>query len=424
MKVRYIYSACVEIETNSTRILCDPWFTEGAFDGSWFHYPKVKDPLKVLNKPDYIYISHIHQDHYDQIFLKKILKKFKKAKIIVPNFKRNYLLNRMRFDGIPAKPFDHLKINKTNIHLVPNEYDITDIDSGIIVNEGSKTVMGLVDCVYNKNFHLNLKKIIGRYTDKIDLLMAPHSGANSFPHTFFNSTSEKKLLRKWSDWKINLNKDRYKNWCKIFKSKYHLPYAGKYVIGGKNINFNHYYGVMDPINIKKFDNKAVILGDYGGEINLNTGRVSKERTKKYDQKKIKTYLKKIQKFKYNYEKEINIPYGSINFRKLFNLGYLKAMNFSTLKSDYFFCFKLSDNDKPIGFSALFNINKKKKSKVLFNEVFKMPGTVINIDYKLIFGLLTGLYHWDNASVGSLYKSKRMPFKYNEGAQNFLNFMQI
>ena len=194
MKVRYIYSACVEIETNSTRILCDPWFTEGAFDGSWFHYPKVKDPLKVLNKPDYIYISHIHQDHYDQIFLKKILKKFKKAKIIVPNFKRNYLLNRMRFDGIPAKPFDHLKINKTNIHLVPNEYDITDIDSGIIVNEGSKTVMGLVDCVYNKNFHLNLKKIIGRYTDKIDLLMAPHSGANSFPHTFFNSTSEKKSI--------------------------------------------------------------------------------------------------------------------------------------------------------------------------------------------------------------------------------------
>ena len=109
MKVRYIYSACVEIKTKDINILCDPWFSEGAFDGSWFHYPKVKDPLKVIKKPDYIYISHIHSDHYDPVFLKKILKKFKKTKIIIPNFKRNYLLNRMKFDGIPAKALNFMR---------------------------------------------------------------------------------------------------------------------------------------------------------------------------------------------------------------------------------------------------------------------------------------------------------------------------
>ena len=424
MKVRYIYSACVEIKTKDINILCDPWFSEGAFDGSWFHYPKVKDPLKVIKKPDYIYISHIHSDHYDPVFLKKILKKFKKTKIIIPNFKRNYLLNRMKFDGIPAKALNFMRYGNTKVHLVPNEYDLNDIDSGIIVNDGKKTVMGLVDCVYNRSFHKSLKKIINTYNKELDLLMAPHSGANEFPHTHFNYNTEKKFLKKWSDWKKKLNLKRYHNWCKIFKSKYHLPYAGKYVIGGKNIKFNKFYGVMDPVEIKKHDNNAIILGDYGGEINLVTGKIINERTKKYNAKKIKNYLQQIKNFKYKYEKEIKIPYESINFKKLFGKSYLKALNFSEVNSDYFYCFRLFNDDKPVGFSAFFNTNKKKKPEILFNKSLKKPGAIIDIDYRLIFGLLTGLYHWDNASVGSLYKSKRKPYKFNEGASNFLNFMSI
>ena len=31
MKVRYIYSASIEIETRDLKILCDPWFTDGIY---------------------------------------------------------------------------------------------------------------------------------------------------------------------------------------------------------------------------------------------------------------------------------------------------------------------------------------------------------------------------------------------------------
>ena len=424
MKVRYIYSACVEIQTASTRILCDPWFTDGAFEGSWFHYPTVKNPLKILRKPDYIYISHIHSDHYDPLFLKKILKKYKNLKIIVPNFKRNYLLNRMKFDGIPARPLDFLKVGKTNIHLVPNEEDISDIDSAIIVNENKSTVMGLVDCVYNRKFHLNLKKIISKYSSTIDLLMVPHSGANDFPHTHFNYNSQKNNLMKWSKRKKKANIERYLNWCKIFKSQYHLPYAGKYIIGGKNIKFNKYYGITDPIDIKKIDRKAIILEDHGGEINLLNGKISKERTKGYNQKRLNKYLKKIKKFKYNYEKDIQITFKNINFRRLLGKSYFKAMKLSKVKKGYFYCFELLENNRPTRFSALFNTNIIKKPQIEFNKKLRKPGTIISIDYRLLFGLLTGLYHWDNASVGSLYTSRRLPYKYNKDASNFLDFLSI
>ena len=73
---RYIYSACIVTVTPDTRILHDPWFTEGVSDGSWFHYPKVTDPIKSIGEVDLIYVSHIHPDHYDGEFLKKYFSEY------------------------------------------------------------------------------------------------------------------------------------------------------------------------------------------------------------------------------------------------------------------------------------------------------------------------------------------------------------
>ena len=71
MKLRYIYSACVLIETDKVKVLCDPWFTQGIYYGSWFQYPPLpKNPVEIIGKVDAIYISHVHEDHFDKVFLK------------------------------------------------------------------------------------------------------------------------------------------------------------------------------------------------------------------------------------------------------------------------------------------------------------------------------------------------------------------
>ncbi|NDF83386.1 MAG: MBL fold metallo-hydrolase, partial [Actinobacteria bacterium] len=58
MKAMYIYSACIVIETADVKVCCDPWFTDGIYEGSWYQYPKIKDPLTAIGKIDYVYISH------------------------------------------------------------------------------------------------------------------------------------------------------------------------------------------------------------------------------------------------------------------------------------------------------------------------------------------------------------------------------
>ena len=50
MKISYINSACLQIETSGKVILTDPWFTDGAFNGSW-HKIKDIDPFAYVKDP-------------------------------------------------------------------------------------------------------------------------------------------------------------------------------------------------------------------------------------------------------------------------------------------------------------------------------------------------------------------------------------
>ncbi len=76
LKIKYIYSACIVIEIDNFKILCDPWFTDGIYGGSWYQYPSVTNPIDKIGNCDLIYISHIHPDHYDIKFLKRYFKRF------------------------------------------------------------------------------------------------------------------------------------------------------------------------------------------------------------------------------------------------------------------------------------------------------------------------------------------------------------
>ena len=49
LTVTYYYSACVAIAGTDASILCDPWFTPGAYDGAWHQYPRLEDPISRMS---------------------------------------------------------------------------------------------------------------------------------------------------------------------------------------------------------------------------------------------------------------------------------------------------------------------------------------------------------------------------------------
>jgi len=53
-----------------------------------------------------------------------------------------------------------------------------------------------------------------------------------------------------------------------------------------------------------------------------------------------------------------------------------------------------------------------------------PRSEIEIDIRYLFGLLTNVYHWNNAEVGSQFNTRRVPNVFNRQAQSFLNYLAL
>src|SRR5215468_5582387 len=78
MRVTYYGQACTLTEAGGARILTDPWLTEGAYQGTWFHTHLLADanvgPETLSGRFDYLFLSHEHEDHLDVATLKHFRK--------------------------------------------------------------------------------------------------------------------------------------------------------------------------------------------------------------------------------------------------------------------------------------------------------------------------------------------------------------
>jgi UDP-MurNAc hydroxylase len=267
IKVRYIYSACVITTTPDLSILHDPWFSEGIYDGSWFHFPKIENPLESIGNVDFIYISHIHPDHYDSDFLTKYFNKYGTKKVLIANHIPNHLAGKMRADGIePTILNEKLTIGNTTVEIVPHQTgSISDIDSAIVVkyqssNEKIHCVVNANDIIFDQGMRDKLKSI----ANEVDILLCGYTGAGPYPQTYFDTTDV--LLQVEAANKKSSFFDRYKTTVNAIGAKVNIPFAGKYILGGKLADLNDLRGVADPIEVLDFDKRAVILADNGGEI--------------------------------------------------------------------------------------------------------------------------------------------------------------
>jgi UDP-MurNAc hydroxylase len=89
--------AGVRIDTPAGAILCDPWVNP-AFFASWFPFPD-NSPLDWdrLGRTDYLYISHLHRDHFDAEHLRRWVSK--QATVLLPDYPGHRLEDELRALG-------------------------------------------------------------------------------------------------------------------------------------------------------------------------------------------------------------------------------------------------------------------------------------------------------------------------------------
>jgi UDP-MurNAc hydroxylase len=154
MRATSIGHAGVLIETEHGSIVCDPWF-HPAFFGSWFVFPRndqLDDGLAArIESADYLYVSHLHGDHFDVPWLEEHLPR--DIGVLVPGYPTRELERRLRALG-----FDNIirTVDGTEVELAPGltvaihvETSITDGpggDSALMVSDDRSRIVNQNDC--------------------------------------------------------------------------------------------------------------------------------------------------------------------------------------------------------------------------------------------------------------------------------------
>lgn len=442
MKLTFLQSSTVIIEDEGVKILCDPWLVDGEYYGSWALYPPYEFNPDDFNDIDFIYVSHIHPDHFS---IKTLSKLKKDIPIIIHNFPTKFLKKNLERLGFTVMELEHDKRVhlKNNLHinilaadncdpqlcgkfmgcgLLENKIGATWIDTMCVIDNGEEIIVNTNDCPFElaETSALRIKKNYGEIT----MLLNGYSGASPYPHCFKMTDEDK---RKAGERKKKVNLSRGENYVKLFKPKYFMPFAGRYTLAGKLSNLNPYRG--EPELEEGFEyltsctdqskHKGIILNP-NCYFDITSGKVSKP-YEKINKKDKQEYIENVlSKMKFDYEKE-NEP-GLDELKNLIPKCYERFefnRNRIGFSSDTTILLQLSNND-------LLEVSCKgdgyKFRSIQEKNNFERY-VMFSLDNRLLKRILEGpnKSHWNNAETGSHIFYERVPEIFERGLYYCWNF---
>ncbi|MDC0580886.1 MBL fold metallo-hydrolase [Amylibacter sp.] len=432
MKVTKLGSATVFIETEDLKILCDPWLVDGIYHGSWCNYPPVDIESYNFSDLDFVYVSHIHPDHFDPKTLSRISKN---VPILVHNYHKKFLkinIERLGFsvieldNGIPCKLSENTKFTI----FAADDCDPTicgrmfgcitseikgsmQLDSLCVVDDGNHILVNTNDCPYGIAKHL-LKKIKLKY-ETIDFALVGYTSASLYPHCMIDYDQTKMQLSKAKTMEIGLTSGF--ETLKVLRPKYFLPFAGTYIIGGKY----HYKNKDIPLPeiqdaASELESRLKLIDLQSKAVLLNNGEyfdlVSSEQSSIYtpiNVNKRNLYIKNVaSKFEYDFEHDEE-PDPNVLI-ELFDKGFerlkLKQEELQ-FYDDINLVFDIHDN-------LFCTINLKKKKLYLLKNIKELTNYHrFSVDTRLLKKLLMGpkYANWNNVEIGGLLGFSRYPDQY-------------
>lgn len=150
MRITNVGHAGLFLETAGGTILTDPWFNP-AFFASWFPFP-ANDGLAYAKfcSPDYLYVSHLHRDHFDEAFLRDHVSK--DATVLLPDYPMPYLRTGLQNLGFTrfvqtrtAEPIDLAADLRIMIVALTAPSDGPIGDSCLAVDDGTAAILNQND---------------------------------------------------------------------------------------------------------------------------------------------------------------------------------------------------------------------------------------------------------------------------------------
>lgn len=421
MIVRYVYSACVTIETPDLRICCDPWFGR-AYEGSWAQYPPLPaDPVDVIGEVDWIYVSHIHPDHYDPVFLRRYLDRHPGTRLVVGRTDPPFLARKAAADGFRPEVVERERVGGTEVLIVANHgYEADNVDTALAVRRDELSVVNLND----NPFDAAQLEAIRAFCPggRPDAALLPYAGAGPYPQTYAFDSDE--ALHAAAERKRRQFLEVFDRYVLALDPRVAIPFAGKYWLVGPLARRNASRGVADAVEAAtRHRGRALVLADGGAAtLDVATGRASAVRTEPYDPAAVDAHLESLPFDGYGYEREIRPEAGhALPLRPLLERAYERALATHRLARPAWLCIRPRGSDV---FFVLDLAAREARLETRKDVTDLSPRLEHVVDERHLYGLLTRLYHWNNAEIGSHLDTTRVPDRYRPEVHVFLNHLHV
>ncbi|WP_421805557.1 MBL fold metallo-hydrolase [Flagellimonas sp.] len=444
MKIRYIKSACVSIESKGVKILTDPWLVDGEYYGAWCHYPKLEFNHAYFDSFDYIYISHIHPDHFSKktfvllnknipVLIHQYASPFLKMNIEQLGFKVTELAHNTKTVLKNGVSIDILAADNCNPELcakfmgcgvIETKFKSTQIDSLAVISDGTYNVLNLNDCPFDLAKEA-VERVLNQYKS-ISFLLVGYGGAGPYPQCFELSDEERQKAENSKKLQFLSQGEQY---ISLVAPNFYMPFAGTYTLAGRLSELQNKRGVPELeeafiyfensnlIDQKK--SKPVLLNTYE-YFDLETQKSSKEYIP-VDMVKKERYIKNVlskRKLDYEYDDEPSLEeileLVPAAFERMESKR--KEINFTTetkvliqLKDDKYI---------KIGFDG-------SNYELIHGEMIDEIKSFVeySLSLKLLYRILRGpkYGHWNNAEIGSHIKFRRVPNIFERGLYHSMCF---
>ncbi|WP_437682912.1 MBL fold metallo-hydrolase [Sorangium sp. So ce131] len=165
--------AALHVRSAGISLITDPWLVGSTYWRSWWNYPPPKEEVVDALRPDFIYLTHIHWDHFQGPSLRKL---GKETPVIIPRGP----YDRMKRDLLDMGFKNVIELQHGETFRLGRDFAVTSyhfgpfLDSALVMEAEGITLFNANDA---KLMGAPLQQVLARHP-RIDFVFRSHSSAN------------------------------------------------------------------------------------------------------------------------------------------------------------------------------------------------------------------------------------------------------
>ncbi len=246
MKFQVLSHAGLNVEHNGTSVLIDPWLIGSCYWRSWWNFPEPSRELIDSIKPDFIYITHLHWDHFHGPSLRLFDKSIPFLVPKIPTRRMVKDLNVLGFKNIIEIPHAAKFSLASDFYLYSYQFGFSS-DSAIVLESPDLTLLNAND---TKFFGMPLQQIKKRHKN-FDFVLRSYSSASSLPYCIEDYKTRFPVSRTKEDYI-----SEFTAFALYMQAKYAIPFASNHCfLHEETIKFNE--TAVSPDLVTEFYRKEV-----------------------------------------------------------------------------------------------------------------------------------------------------------------------